>query len=110
MTRKRKYRQAMKTQLEVTEGERKVESICLPKGTPGGGRGEGVVRAGGLALRDNKNQTKSAVRSLFKKWKNKRWREGQGHRILFFPSLPRCFSYHVSVNSVCAGFLSKTFT
>lgn len=57
MTRKRKYRQAMKTQLEVTEGERKVESICLPKGTPGGGRGEGVVRAGGLALRDNKNQT-----------------------------------------------------
>lgn len=29
----------MKTQLEVTEGERKVESICLPKGTPGGGRG-----------------------------------------------------------------------
>lgn len=40
MTRKRKYRQAVKTQLEVTEGERKVESICLPEGTLGrGGRG-----------------------------------------------------------------------
>ena len=49
--------------------------------------GEGVVRAGGLALRDNKNQTWSAVRSLFEKWKNSRWREGQGHGILFpFPS------------------------
>lgn len=45
----------MKTQLEGTEGERKVESICLPKGTLG--RGGRVVRAGGLALRDNKNQT-----------------------------------------------------